>query len=76
MSKNETPVSLVTQHTKSKIELPNVKEPITVTARSKAWDVFTRSNTGIVGSNPTQGMDVCVYSVFVLSFVGSGLARS
>jgi hypothetical protein len=24
-----------------------------------------------VGSNPTRGMDVCVYSVFVL---GSGLA--
>jgi hypothetical protein len=22
--------------------------------------VFARSNTGIVGSNPTQGMDVCV----------------
>jgi hypothetical protein len=39
--------------------------------RSKAWTVFTRSNAGIVGSNPTQGMDVCVcvYSVFVLSCV-------
>jgi hypothetical protein len=33
---------------------------------------FARSNAGIVGSNPTEGMDVCivcVYSVFVLSFV-------
>jgi hypothetical protein len=30
------------------------------------------SKPGIVGSNPTQGMDVCVYSVFVL---GSGLAE-
>jgi hypothetical protein len=31
---------------------------------------------GMVGSNPTQGMDVCVcvYSVFVLSCVGSCLA--
>jgi hypothetical protein len=29
-------------------------------ARSKAWTVFARSNAGIVGSNPTQGMDVCV----------------
>jgi hypothetical protein len=29
--------------------------------------IFGRSNTGIVGSNPTQGMDICVYSVFVLS---------
>jgi hypothetical protein len=33
--------------------------------------VFTHTNTEIGGSNPTQGMDVCVcvYSVFVLSFV-------
>jgi hypothetical protein len=45
--------------------------PITVTARSKAWTVFARSKAGVVGSNPTQGMDVCVcvYSVFVLSCV-------
>jgi hypothetical protein len=34
--------------------------PITVAARSKAWTVFARSNTGIVGSNSTEGMDVCV----------------
>jgi hypothetical protein len=33
---------------------------ITVAGRSKAWTVFARSNAGIVGSNPTQGMDVCV----------------
>jgi hypothetical protein len=39
--------------------------------RAKARHVFARSNTGIVGSNPTQGMDVCAYFVFVL---GSGLA--
>jgi hypothetical protein len=39
-----------------------------VAARSKAWTVFARSNTAIVGSKSTQGMDVCVfvYSVFVL----------
>jgi hypothetical protein len=40
-----------------------------VAARSKAWTVFARSNAGIVGSNPTQGMDVCivcVYYVFLL----------
>jgi hypothetical protein len=45
--------------------------PITVTARSKAWIVFARSKSGIVGSDPTEGMDVrvCVYSVFVLSCV-------
>jgi hypothetical protein len=46
-------------------------EPITVAACSKARTVFARSNTGIVGSNPTRDMDVCVYSVFVL---GSCLA--
>jgi hypothetical protein len=44
-----------------------------VAARAKARTVFVRSNTGILGSNLTQGMDVCVcvYSVLVL---GSGLA--
>jgi hypothetical protein len=40
--------------------------PVTVDARSKASSVFARSNAGIVGSNPTRGMDVCVYSMFVL----------
>jgi hypothetical protein len=37
-----------------------------VAARSKAWTVFASSNAGIVGSNPTQGMNdriVCVYYV-------------
>jgi hypothetical protein len=34
--------------------------PITVGALSKAWTVFARSNTWIVSSNPTWGMDVCV----------------
>jgi hypothetical protein len=29
-------------------------------ARSKAHMVFHRSNPGIVGSNPTRGMDVCL----------------
>jgi hypothetical protein len=48
--------------------------PVTVAALSKAWNVFARLNTGIVGSNPAKGMDVCVYSVFVLSCVGSGFA--
>jgi hypothetical protein len=46
--------------------------PITVAARYRALTVFARSNAGIVGSNPTRGMDVCVYSVFVL---GSGIAK-
>jgi hypothetical protein len=34
--------------------------PITVAALSKAWTVFARSNTGIVGSTPTEDMDVFV----------------
>jgi hypothetical protein len=38
----------------------NLAVPITVAARSKTWIVFARSNTRIVGSNPTRGMDVCV----------------
>jgi hypothetical protein len=46
----------------------------TTAARCKAWTVFASSNTGIVGSNPIKAwMSVCVYSVFVLSCVGSGL---
>jgi hypothetical protein len=51
--------------------------PVTVAALSAARNVFARSNAGIVGSNPTQGMDehVCVrlFCVRVLC-VGSGLA--
>jgi hypothetical protein len=34
--------------------------PITEAAWSKARTFFANSNTGIVGSNPTRGMDVCV----------------
>jgi hypothetical protein len=28
---------------------------------SEAWTVFARSDTGIVGSNPTQGMDFSMH---------------
>jgi hypothetical protein len=35
--------------------------PITVAAQSTAWTVFASSNTGIVTSNPTRGMDVCAF---------------
>jgi hypothetical protein len=45
---------------------------IILAAWSKSWTVFSRSNAGIVDSNPTQGMNigiVCVYSVFMLSSV-------
>jgi hypothetical protein len=40
---------------------------IAVATRPKARTVFTRSNTEIMGSNPTGGMDVCVCSVYVYS---------
>jgi hypothetical protein len=43
--------------------------PLTVAARSKALIVFTRSNAGIVGSNPPQGMNVCV-----VVYIGTGFA--
>jgi hypothetical protein len=43
---------------------------MTVAVRSKAWSLFARSNTGVVGSNPSQDtMSMCVYSVFVLPCV-------
>jgi hypothetical protein len=47
--------------------------PITVAARSKAWTVFARSNTEIVVSNPTRGMDVCA---FILCFCSVCKKRS
>jgi hypothetical protein len=54
------------------------RQPVTVAARSKAWNVFTRSDAGIVGSNPTQVMDVCVhlFCVCVALCLGSGLATA
>jgi hypothetical protein len=33
-------------------------KPVTVAERSKACPVFARTKAGIMGSNPTQGMDV------------------
>jgi hypothetical protein len=33
---------------------------LTLAALSEARTVFALSNTGVVGSNPTPGMDVCV----------------
>jgi hypothetical protein len=49
--------------------------PITAAARTKSRNVFARSNTAIMGSNSTQGMNVYVYSVYALSCVGSGFAK-
>jgi hypothetical protein len=34
--------------------------PVPMAARSKARTLFDRSNTGITGSNPARGMDVCL----------------
>jgi hypothetical protein len=47
-----------------------------VAALCKARFFFSRSNIGIVGSNPTQRMDVCLrlFCICVVLFVGSGLA--
>jgi hypothetical protein len=51
--------------------------PITVAARSNAWTVFAHLNARVMGSNPTRGIDVCVYvySVFVLSSVYVAASR-
>jgi hypothetical protein len=50
--------------------------PIAVTVLSKARTIFTFSDNGVVGSSPTQGMDVCgrLFSVCAILYVGSGLA--
>jgi hypothetical protein len=43
-----------------------------VAQQSKACTAFVGSEAGIMGSNPTQDIDiwyVCVYSVVVLSYV-------
>jgi hypothetical protein len=42
-----------------------------VATRSKAWSVFALSNSGIVGSNPTGGMDVCVRLFYVCVYVAA-----
>jgi hypothetical protein len=50
--------------------------PITVATRSKVWNVFARLDTGVVGSNSTWGLDVCVllFCVCAVLCAGSGLA--
>jgi hypothetical protein len=52
--------------------------PNTVAAWSEARTVFARSNAGIVGSNPTQDMNVCVrlFCVCAILFISSGLAAA
>jgi hypothetical protein len=57
-----------------------MRKPVTVAQRSKACTVFARSEAGIVGSNPTQDMDVwyvyVLLCVCVALCVGRGLATS
>jgi hypothetical protein len=53
--------------------LKNVRGSFTATP-TQAWNVFSRLNTEIVGSNPTQGIDVCLRLFCVLSCVYRGLA--
>jgi hypothetical protein len=54
--------------------------PVTVAERSKEYIVFARSEAGIVGSNPKQGMDVwwcmCLFCVCVVLCLGRGFATS
>jgi hypothetical protein len=59
-----------------KILCTRVLVPTTVTARSKAWTAFPCWNIGIMGSNPTWGMDVCVclFCVCAILRAGSGFA--
>jgi hypothetical protein len=49
--------------------------PIIVASRSKTSTVFAQTNAGIVCSNPTRNMDVCVhlFCVCVVLCVSSGL---
>jgi hypothetical protein len=44
-----------------KVKTFNVKEPVSITERSKASTVYDCLNIEISGSNPAQGMDVCLH---------------
>jgi hypothetical protein len=65
---------------KSQLFVTKSTEPVTVAERSEACTVFARSEAGIVGSNPNQGMDIwCVCAFFCVCVVlclGRGLATS
>jgi hypothetical protein len=60
------------------------RRPVRVAERSEACTVFARSEAAIMGSNPTQGMDlwcvcVCVCAfvcVYVVLCLGRGIATS
>jgi hypothetical protein len=52
--------------TLKKMECKDSSELVTVAERSEACTVFARSEAGIIGSNPTQGMDVWCVDAFIL----------
>jgi hypothetical protein len=56
----------------SEIDEDEDLRPVTVAVRSKPCNFFARSDARIVGSNPTQDMDVCC----VVLCLGTGLATS
>jgi hypothetical protein len=47
-----------------------ILEPITVAARSKTWNIFSHSNTEIMGSNAARGMNayLLLFNVCVVLF--------
>jgi len=49
----------VKRETKKPFSCLNIYAPVPVAARSKARSVFHLSNTGIGGSDPARGMDMC-----------------
>ena len=59
-----------TKHKEVKLTLS-----LTVAPRSKVGAVFTHWNTGVVGLNLTQGMDLCYCFVFLLSCICSSLPK-
>jgi hypothetical protein len=48
-------------HTHFSILSTRAMWPVTVAEWSRAWPVLARLDAGIVGSNPTRGMDVYLY---------------
>jgi hypothetical protein len=52
-----------------------LQRTIKVTALCKAWTVFARSDGGIMGSNLTQDLDVCLFFVFVVLYIGKGAGQ-
>jgi hypothetical protein len=61
------PVTLLTEVSRFTICMPACRSmDISTEKGNRPITVAARSNIGIVGSNPTQYMDVCVYSVCVV----------